>query len=108
MEGVVRHHKRNATAVVRRNDGCRFQARRKAESKIIVNVKKINGASPRSEGGAAPRNIFAWGRVHDVQNLIFLKMINAKKMNCDLKGGRGLSQKGRGVIIRTQNRTFFC
>ena len=53
-------------------------------SKIIVNVKKINGASPRSEGEAAPRNFFAWGRVHDVQNLIFLKMINAKKMNCGL------------------------
>ena len=29
--------------------------------------KKINGASPRSEGEAAPRNFFAWGRVHDVQ-----------------------------------------
>ena len=26
----------------------------------------------------------SWGRVHDVQNLIFLKMINAKKMNCGL------------------------
>ena len=33
-------------------------------------------------------------------------MINAKKMNCDLKGGRGLSQLEGRVIIRTQNCNF--
>jgi hypothetical protein len=33
-------------------------------------------------------------------------MINAKKMNCNLKGGRGLSQLEGRVIIRTQNCNF--
>ena len=57
---MVRHHKINATAVVRRNDGCRFQARRKAESKIIVNVKKLTGRL-REAKGELPQEISSRG-----------------------------------------------
>ena len=104
---MVRHHKINATAVVRRNDGCRFQARRKAESKIIVNVKKLTGRL-RGAKGELPQEISSRGGGYTTCKFNIFKNDKCQKNELRFKRGSGVESIRGAGHNKNPKPNFFC
>ena len=75
-------------------------------SKIIVNVKKLTGRL-RGAKGRLPQEISSRGGWYTTCKFNIFKNDKCQKNELRFIRGSGVSQKGGGVIIRTQNRTFF-